>query len=231
MSSRKDEKERLRQERVAQEEAAARRAGRTRRIQLIGAGALAVAIAAIVIVAVLASGGDEGGSSAARGDGAKPPAVQNTNLREAARAAGCEIRTLPDEGAGHVTEAVKYKSNPPTSGEHDPSPAEDGVYVADNPPDVEQSVHALEHGRILFQYRAGTPSTRIEQLESMSDEEVKGSSGYKSLVFQNQTDMPHAVAATSWKKMLSCKTFDDGAFDALRAFRLENVDRAPEFVP
>ena len=79
-----------------------------------------------------------------------------------------------EEGRGHTGEAVKYKTNPPTSGDHDPTPAEDGIYPADGPPDVEQSVHSLEHGRINIQYKAGTPENRIAQLEAVAEEEVKG---------------------------------------------------------
>lgn len=233
MSSRKEEKERLRAERIAQEEAARRRMARGRRFQLVGAAVLGVAVLAIVVAAVLAAGGgDDGGeTSAGTLDGAQPPPVRQRNLREAARAAGCDLREIESEGEGHVTEDVTYKSNPPTSGEHDPQPAEDGRYVADNPPDTEQSVHALEHGRVLFQYRVNTTTRRIEQLEAMANEEVKGARGYKSLVFRNQTGMKPAVAATAWTQVLSCETFDDASFDALRAFRLEYIDKGPEFVP
>lgn len=231
MSSRQEEKERRRRERLAQEEAATKRAARARRLQLIGGGILAAAIVAVVIVAVTASGGGDDGGPRAEAEGAKPPPVQQRNLQEASRAAGCTVRELRSEGQGHVSEDVTYESNPPTSGEHDPQPSEDGIYSRDNPPDVEQSVHALEHGRILFQYRPGTPETRIQQLENMASEEVKGTSLYKSLVFENATEMPFAVAATAWTRSIGCKTFDDQAFDALRAFRVQYVDKAPEFVP
>ena len=231
MSSRQEEKERRRRERLAQEEAAARRAARARRIQLIGGAVLAAAVVAVVVVAVTSSGGGDGGASRAAAEGAKPPPVQQRNLQEAARAAGCTVRELRAEGQGHVSEDVTYRSNPPTSGEHDPQPAEDGIYSRENPPDIEQSVHSLEHGRILFQYRPGTPQTRIEQLENMASEDVKGTSLYKSLVFENPTKMPFAVAATAWTRSIGCRTFGDAAFDALRAFRVQYVDKAPEFVP
>ena len=70
---------------------------------------------------------------------------------------------------------MKYKTNPPTSGDHDPTPAEDGVYEADSPPDVEQSVHSLEHGRINIQYKAGHAGrSRSPSSRRMANEEVKG---------------------------------------------------------
>ena len=51
------------------------------------------------------------------------------------------------------------------------------------------------------------------------------------LLFQNNTNMPYAVAATSWTRLLGCKTFNPRIFDAIRAFRTEYVDKAPEQVP
>jgi hypothetical protein len=63
MASRKEQKERLRAERIAKEEAERREASRRRRVQ-IGAALAAVAIiAAIVIVVAVASGGGGGESS------------------------------------------------------------------------------------------------------------------------------------------------------------------------
>ena len=50
-------------------------------------------------------------------------------------------------------------------------------------------------------------------------------------MFQNQTDMEPAIAVTAWRKSLTCDTFDPKMFDAIRAFRRENVDKAPEFIP
>jgi hypothetical protein len=159
------------------------------------------------------------------------PNVRETRLGPAARAAGCTVRSHRDEGSGHVTGRVRYRTNPPTSGDHDPEPAEDGIYAPDNPPDVEQTVHALEHGRIAVQYRRGTKPTRVDQLEKLVSEKVKGGRGYHSLLFRNQTRMPYAVAATAWRRSLTCRTFNDGVFDAIRAFRLDRIDKGPEFVP
>jgi hypothetical protein len=62
MASRKEQKERLRAERIAQEEAERRDATRRRRLQ-IGAAAAAVVIIAAVVAVVAASSGGGGGSS------------------------------------------------------------------------------------------------------------------------------------------------------------------------
>ncbi|HEV2813276.1 MAG TPA: DUF3105 domain-containing protein [Solirubrobacteraceae bacterium] len=215
MSSRKEEKERLRREREEFEAAHRASEGRRRRIGIVLGTVLLAAVALVVVLAV-ASGDDEGSNQTSGGNVAVP-AKQISDLDEAAKAAGCKVAEHPSEGRGHVTEDVQYKTNPPTSGSHDPSAAQDGVYP--EPPDLEQSVHSLEHGRVNVQFKAGTPQNRINQLETMVGEEVEGTGGFHTLLFENQTSMTAAVAATSWTRSLTCPTFDDKVFDAIRAFR------------
>ena len=145
------------------------------------------------------------------------PAKRISDLDEAAKAAGCKVEEHPSEGRGHTTEDVEYKQNPPTSGSHHPEASADGVYP--EAPDLEQSVHALEHGRVNIQYKPGTPQNQINQLETVFNEEVQGTPGYHSLLFENQSQMTAAVAATSWTRSLTCPELNDKVFDAIRAFR------------
>ncbi len=232
MSSRKEEKERLRREREEAERAAQASAARRRRMGIVLGGVLALAIATVVVLAVTA-GDDEGANQSVGGPNAAP-AQRIDDLDEAVKAAGCKVNEYDSEGRGHTGEDVEYKTNPPSSGSHDPAAAQDGVYP--EPPDVEQSVHALEHGRVTIQYRAGTPQNRINQLETMVGEEVEGTGGYHTLLFENQTRMTAAVAATSWTRSVTCPDFNDKVFDAFRAFRREATvgkweDEIPEPVP
>lgn len=230
MSSRQEQKERLRREREQAEQAAAASSGRRKRLGIILGAVLAAAVALIVILAV--ASGDDGGSDQAGGDANIPP-FEVTNVNEAARAAGCRIEESPATGGSqHTTETVQYRTNPPTSGAHDPAAAQDGVYEAGNPPDVEQSVHSLEHGRINIQYKKGSPPAMADRLEALVNQfEVKGTAGYHGLLFENQTAMEPVVAAAAWGKMLSCPAMNDKVFDALRSFWRTNVDKGPEFVP
>lgn len=230
MSSRQKEKEQRRRERLAKEEAARRAQARRKRLMIAGAGG-AAAVAAAVVIAVASGGGDGGGSGGGASADAAIPARSEQDLAAAARAAGCEVKQHRDEGSSHTEEAVRYGTNPPTSGAHAPSAAADGIYAAGNPPELGQSVHALEHGRVNIQYRPGTPARRVAQLETLFNEEVKGQSGYHTLLFENQTDMQAAVAATAWTQSLTCRTLNDRTWDALRAFREDFVDKGPEFVP
>jgi hypothetical protein len=233
MSSRQEEKERRRKEREAIEQAARASAARRKRL-----GIAAIALAAIVALAVVGlavggvlGGGDDDGSGPGEvsGEVAPPPKFDAVNLDEASKAAGCTVSRDRNEGADHTPEPVKYQKNPPTSGDHDPVAAIEGEY--DEAPDVEQSVHALEHGRINVQYKPGAPPERVAQLRGLLEEEFKGIEGYKTLLFPNQTGMTPAVAATAWTRSLTCPEWNDRVFDAIRQFREDFVDKGPEFIP
>jgi len=225
MSSRQEEKERRRQEREAREAAAAAKARRGRLLQLIGGVIVACAIVAGVAYAVSSGGGDGGG-----GDD-----VDDAMLTSAATAAGCTYRAFPEESRDHVTKkltAANFKTNPPTSGAHNPNPAQDGIYATGNEPEIENWVHTLEHGRVLLQYRPGTSAAVVRQLEDLFKEDVKGSGdGYHSVLMQNNSEMPFQVAAVSWRHYMGCRAFTPASIEALRTFREEVIDKAPEKIP
>jgi hypothetical protein len=233
MSSRQEEKERRRREREEQERKAAAGAQRSRRLQIVGGVLLAVAIVAVAVV-LLTSGGGGGGNSgpstSASSEVTLPP-QKIQNLNEAAKAGGCTLRDFPDEGNTHTEKSVKYKTNPPTSGDHNPVPAADGVYTADNTPSPEHYVHTLEHGRIIFQYKPGADAKTVGTLEALFNEPFNGTPGYHAVVMQNNTGMKAPVAATAWTHMLTCDQMTPQAIDAFRAFRDRYTDKAPEFVP
>ncbi len=126
---------------------------------------------------------------------------------------------------------MQYRTNPPTSGSHDPVASEDGLYT-NGAPDLQQTVHSLEHGRINVQYKRGTPQATIDMLTRLVEGyQVKGTEGYHALLFENQTNMPSAVAATAWTKSLTCPQMNDRVYDAIRTFWRANVDKGPEFIP
>ena len=240
MSSRKEEKERLRQEREQAEQAARASEARRKRLGIVLGGVLAVAVVAIAVLA-LTGGGDDSNEPDDGGGGtnASLPASKTDDLDEAiknAKGAGCVFKEFKDEGNQHLANRDEtyddYKTNPPTSGPHVPPPsAFDGKYDPGNSPRKEDWVHSLEHGRVILMYKAGTPQKRIDQLDALFDEDVGTQpGGYKTMLLENNTNMPFAVAAVSWTKYAACKTFTDDAFDVLRAFRAANVDSdaAPE---
>jgi hypothetical protein len=238
VSSRQEEKERRRAEREAREQAEASKASSRRRLQLVGAAILGIVAVGAIIAAIASSLGGGGDDSQAKGGddiaAVSIPAQKITNLDAAAKAAGCTWKQWPDEGHTHIPDSKSfngYKTNPPTSGTHRITPAQEGIYSPDNPPDKNNAVHALEHGRIEIQYKPGTPERRIGQLETLFNEKIKGVPGYHELLFQNQTGMPYAVAATAWTRSLTCPQFNDKVFDAIRAFRERFVDKGREMIP
>lgn len=225
MSSRKEEKERLRREREERERAAAAKAKRARLVQLVGGVVVACAIVAGVVFAV--SGG---------GDGSDED-IDTAKLKQAATTAGCVYRSFPSEGQEHVTTkltAADYKTNPPTSGKHVPpgEQAPDGLYAPGNEPGVGNWVHTLEHGRILLQYKKGVDASVVTALTGLYEEDLAGSGGaYHSVLMQNNTEMPFQVAAVAWRHYMACREFTPKSIEALRVFRAELVDKAPERVP
>jgi hypothetical protein len=236
MASRQEEKERRRQERLAQEQQAQSSSQRARRLQLVGGGVLVAAIVAVAVILVASGGGggDKSPTSTPTSGVAIPAAGPNAKadkLAAAAKAAGCVSKKFPVEGRTHTSSPVKYKTNPPTSGNHNPTPAQDGVYDPGNTPAKENFVHSLEHGRIEIQYRPGTPKRTIDQLETLFNEKVNGTAGYHTLLFENNTKMPYAVAATAWTHLLGCPKMNDKVFDAIRSFRARYTDKGPEFIP
>jgi hypothetical protein len=139
-------------------------------------------------------------------------------------AAGCERDSPRDEGAQHTVENVSYKTNPPTSGDHHPIPAEDGVYIES--PRVEQLVHSLEHGRIIIQFDRDAPEGTKAGLQALYEEDPQ-----HMILTVNATGMPYEVAATAWTESLTCPEMNAGVYDAIRTFRDEHRDQGPEFVP
>jgi Protein of unknown function (DUF3105) len=235
MSSRKEQKEKLREERLAKE-AAANAAERRRRILGLGVGGgLAVAAVVAVVVAITAGGG--GGGK----DKPKPPpsntvaipAQKITDLQAAAKAAGCTLRSFtpgPNDRT-HTESRVSYKQNPPVFGPHNPVWAADGDYVGQGAPPTEKLVHPLEHGRVDIWYKPTLPQREISQLETLFSEPMSGKpSGYKQLLV-DRASLPGDVAASAWGQQLICAKFSPKVFDALRAFRVAFVDKGPEDVP
>jgi hypothetical protein len=234
MASRQEEKERRRRERLEREQAAQASAARRKRLQFAFGGLLAVLIVAgvVVIVAVgLGGGGGNVGQPTAVKSSAKIPAQQTANLKQAAAAAHCTLVNAPIEGNTHETKNFHesdYKTNPPTSGNHNPVWYQDGIYEPGDTPRLGMIVHPLEHGRIELQYKPGTPKSTVNELETLFNQE---NGGYHMLLFQNTTNMPYAVAAAAWGHYVGCPKMNDKVFDAIRTFHDQYIDKGPEIVP
>jgi hypothetical protein len=236
VSHRQEEKQRRREERLAKEQAEKARAARRQRLTLALGGLAGLAVIAAIVLVVsgtIDGGGDEGDASGSQPQAASNitlPEQQIGDLDEAAKAAGCRLANPEIEGNTHEDRTFTekdYKTNPPTSGNHFPQAAQDGVYEPGNAPPLGMLVHTLEHGRIDVQYKPGTSSETISELEALLAEQ---SDGYHMLLFENTTKMDAAVAATAWGHSLTCPEMNDKVFDAIRTFRNEYIDQGPEDV-
>jgi Protein of unknown function (DUF3105) len=249
MASRKEEKERLRAQRLAAERAA--RSGGKRRLYAgyAVAGILTVAVIA-GLVAVIASGGGGGGSvnecseahiknsgGTFRGlepdcrTGTTPPPIQFADLKISAEKAGCEVKLdLPDEGRTHVPNSteVKYGTVPPTSGNHNPVPIDDGAYLTpitsdvSKPTNIRNEVHAMEHGRVEIHYNPNLPEEQQLALKGVFDADPDG------MLLYPDPDMPYAVAVTAWTNEVVCQNYDPLVLDVIRNFRDTYRGNGPE---
>ncbi|MGZ4270940.1 MAG: DUF3105 domain-containing protein [Solirubrobacteraceae bacterium] len=219
MAKRADEKERRRQERIAAERAAQEAAGRRRTLQMAGGAVLVLAAIAAIVLIATAGGGGSGKS------------VNASAVTADAKAAGCTYKQFPSEGRTHTASKVTYKTNPPTSGNHNPNPAQDGIYAPGNSPAKENFVHSLEHGRIEFQYKPGTSAADIAKMRTLAESPLNGTAGYHVLMFENDTNMPAKFAATAWTRSITCNNLSPQSIKALQAFRKAFTDKAPEFIP
>ena len=236
MSSRQEEKERRRRERLEREQAEAKRASRRKRMQLAFGGMLGLAAIAGIVVAVFVLGGSDGGDGGPKAASetastAELPEQQASDIKEAAKAAGCTLNNPAYEGNTHEQKDFKasdYRTNPPTSGNHAPDWYDDGIYAPGDVPSLGKLVHPLEHGRIEIQYKPGTPKATVDKLEALLAE---NQDGYHMLLFENTTGMEAAVAASAWTHSVTCPEMNDKVFDAFRTFRARYIDKGPERVP
>jgi len=238
MASRREQKEQLRKERE-QREAVAKSEQRRKQLIGYGVGGGIVVVAVIAAIVLLAGGG--GGSSSASGDvlpdgGSYPEPKDDVELAAAAKAAGCELKSYKAKSREHVTDLalkIKYASKPPTSGNHYQEWAEDGAY--EDPPDVKELVHGLEHGRVIVWFKKNLPSDQRAALKKFYDDDT-----YQMFLIPDMTGMTYQVAATAWNRdpqpngtgrLMGCPTFNDQVFTAIESFKDEHRSRGPEPVP
>lgn len=253
IASRKEEKERLRRERLEAERQAESSGRRRLMVGYVVAGAIALVVVVGLVIALAGGSDDEGaggGSTVASGDcsevntsfggeipegvecddreGTPPPEIQLGDLTAAAKAAGCDLQlNLKDEGSTHLNPGSKlpdYGTNPPTSGDHYPIPLADGAFLTT--PSPGNYIHALEHGRIEIQYSSDLSEEDQLALKGIVDADPAGVS-----MFPND-DMPYAVATTAWTQLMGCKSFEgDATLDAIQDFRDAYRGRGPEAIP
>ena len=163
---------------------------------------LAVAAGAFVVAAVAAGGF----TLATRGGEAS--------------AAGCERETFADLGRAHITPRQKppkgfeYNSYPATSGWHDPQWAIWNVY--DEPVPQVHLIHNLEHGGIVIQYGSEIPDDTVNEIVDWYQESPNGILIAPLPDNRQAAGLQDKIAVTAWRQLMTCSTFDEGAFSDFR---------------
>jgi hypothetical protein len=258
MSSRREDKERLRAERLAAE---SREQSQARRRLIAGyfvAGLLGAAVLAGLVVVLLSSGGDDGGVTAGAScddvdnahvqsesgstegleldcrEGTTPPEIQFGDLQESARRAGCELQLdLPDEGKGHVPDAtpVTYETNPPTSGDHNATNIADGAYLTPLSDDTSSSPNVRNFVHSMEHGRIEihySPDLPEEQQLALKGVFDEDPGG---MILIPDPNMPYAVAVTAWTQLVGCPSYDPLDLDVIRNFRDTYRGNGPEQIP
>ena len=155
-----------------------------------------------------------------------------------AATAGCTtIWEPPDRGRAHQEGAITYSQQPPTSGPHNPSPLNAGVYST--PQAENHMVHSLEHGAVEIYYEASgpnaLPSAVVGELQTLAQGKRvimtpapepldAGTVGGKSVAT--------SVAFAAWDRLRQCPSTITVAQASIiaRSFidRFTNADSAPE---
>lgn len=258
--TRKEERERMRQERLAAQQAAS--ASEKRRLYL-GYGVAGLIVAAIVIglgVAIAGGGDGEQTGRDAEGnefpelayiqdeigavppamepdgrEGTTPPEQQTGILEDAAEAANCELQlNLPEEGNSHFSNEdreVDYKTSPPTSGDHYAGNETGSGALADG-----AYLNYPPITRVVHSLEHGRVAIHYSpDLPEAEQLEIKGlfeESPEGMLLFPNPEMDDYEVAITAWTQLAGCESYEGVAtLDVLRTFRDTYLNKGPEFFP
>ena len=117
------------------------------------------------------------------------------DVKQAAAAAGCKLRTVKATSREHTTSLsdpkVKYSTNPPTSGKHYQIPAQDGIY-GDAAAGRGARPRAGARPRDLLGQAVGCPKDLRANIRALVEDDP-----YQMFLVPREK-MPYEVAATAW---------------------------------
>lgn len=143
------------------------------------------------------------------GDEVPLPPVRQTELSEAARAAGCELRA---QGRRPIL-------RPAVSGPRGTA-ARPGVYS--RMVDPRALIGAVRVGTIVIHHRPALGDGTLDRLRTIQRAVPAGT------ILAPQADMPYLVAVTGWRRLLGCRRVDAATFDAIRLFRGRFIGSGPD---
>jgi hypothetical protein len=149
------------------------------------------ALLAMAVLAACGGGGDEPASTT-----------------EADTGPCSEIQEVDVPAFGHHADrdftAADYETNPPTSGDHNPSPLESGTFYND-PPRLGEAVHLLEHGAVIGWTNDLAPEDQKAVENEFND---VYSDGYYQLAVVENPDLDVPFALSAWGAMQTCDEVD-----------------------
>jgi hypothetical protein len=151
--------------------------------------------------------------------GTQPPAVHTAAY------------SVPDEGHTHIPEGTPLgnKHEPPSSGNHYPTPLAAGTYPVAQPPG--NWVHSLEHGYIVLVYRCSGAecadlNSQAKTIMATLPKDAKFSE--VKFVATSYQAMTPKVAVLAWGKEEDMDSMDQGL---ISAFYNQFVDHGREDLP
>lgn len=184
-------------------------------IKALAATAGAVLLALFVLAFLLGNNRASGGTVtssvpvvASQATASALPTVQTLDLPTVDPAEKLPGTPMPDEGGNHVSEreVIHYKSDPPSSGPHNPSTAELGFSYKVLP--IGRVVHNLEHGAVVIYYSPDLPESDKESLRKLFDQLPRATTGEVKLVVTPYPGLKSPMVLAAWMRLLPLQEFD-----------------------
>ncbi len=261
MSGRKEERERLREERLAAQRASQSSDKRRLYLGYAVAGVIVAAVLAGLVVVVTGGGGSDETGVDSEGnafpelafindeigfvpegiefddrEGTVPPPQENAVLEDAAKLADCDLQLdLEDEGNTHLDDPdvpdVKYETDPPSSGDH----FGDGTETAAGALADGAYAEFPPIGRWVHSMEHGR--VIIHYSPDLPEEDqlaIKGvfDEAPAGLILIPNPEMDAEVAVGAWTQLVTCDSFKGlPTLDLIRAFSDVYRGQGPEYFP
>jgi hypothetical protein len=185
---------------------------------------LAATLACLLFVAALAlvacGGGDDESTSTTASTSESTSTTVEDDLQgepvDGTETASCgPIQEVDVElGGTHFDKdfaAADYETNPPTGGDHNPTPLQAGTFYTD-PPRLGEAVHLLEHGAVI-----GWTNDVDAADQKAIEEEFNAifQDGYYQLAVVENPDLEVPFALSAWGALQTCDAVDT---EAIRPF-------------
>ncbi len=117
------------------------------------------------------------------------------------------VEFYENEGHGHIPEGTRgfYKTDPPTSGPHDPRWLPPSIYEASETR-PELLVHNLEHGNIVIYFdRSVLAPDDVKWLKQLTQKHL---GQWDGMLMVTREDKKHPVVVTAWRAILRLEGLD-----------------------